>query len=63
MLGEFHTASLVLCGHLAFAALPGMELVGIEFLHGFLVATQLVEQGNLFQHEVVALLNQLGVFL
>ena len=40
-----------------------MELVGIEFSLGLFVTSKLVEQGNLFQYEVVALGNQLRILL
>ena len=40
-----------------------MELVGIELGLGLFVASELVEQGNLFQYEVVALCNELRILL
>ena len=43
----FYAANLILRRHLAFAALPRVELVGVELRHGLLVASQLVEQGDL----------------
>ena len=63
LLGKLHPAQLILGRHLAFAALPRMELVGIELLHGFLIASQLVEQRNLLQYKVVALGYQLRIVL
>ena len=62
-LGQLYAADLILRGHLAFAALPGMEDVGIELLHGILVAAHLVEQGDFLEHEVVAALDELRVLL
>ena len=63
LLRQLHPAYLVLCRHLTFAALPGMKLVGIKFPHRFLMAPKLVEQGDLLEQQVVALLNQFRVFL
>ena len=53
LLGQFYTTNLILCGYLAFATLPWMEGVGLELLHGFFIAPKLIEQGNLFEHEVI----------
>ena len=63
LFGQLHTGYLVLSGHLAFATFPRMELVGVELLLGLLVTTKLVEQGDFLQHEVIALLDESGVFL
>ena len=60
---KLYTTNLVLCRHLAFATFPGMELVGVELSLCLFVTSQLVEQGNLFEHEVVALGNQFRILL
>ena len=39
LLCQFHPCYLVLSRHLAFTALPRMEVVAVEFAHSFLVAT------------------------
>ena len=60
---KFHTGSLVLHGHFAFAALPWVELVRIEFTTCFGIVPGLVEKCYLFKHKVVALPYQLGIIL
>ena len=40
-----------------------MELVGIELLHGLLVSSKLIEQGDLLEHEVVTTQNQIRISL
>lgn len=54
LFGEFGAAGLILQGHLAFAAFPGVELMAVEQLHRLLVAAGLVEQGDEFEQKVVA---------
>ena len=58
-----HPADLILRRHFSFASFPGVELVGVELVHGLFVAADLIEQGNLFEHEVVAALDEGGVLL
>jgi hypothetical protein len=38
LLRQFNPTDLVLGRNLAFATLPRMELVGIEFMHGLFIA-------------------------
>ena len=60
---QLHATELILCRHLALAAFPRMEFVGVEFLLRLFVASRLVEQCDPFEHEVVALRDELRVLL
>ena len=40
-----------------------MEVMSIEFAHGFLIATQLVQQRDVLEQEVVALRHEFGIAL
>ena len=40
-----------------------MELVSVEFAHGFFVASHLIEQGDFLEHEVIAAQDEFGVLL
>lgn len=62
-LSQLYAAELVLRRHLAFAALPRVEDVAVEQRLGLLVAASLVEQGYLFEQQVVPLVYQRLVFL
>ena len=57
---QFDAAQLVLSAHFAFAAFPRMEDVLVEQGLGFFVAAELVEQGDVFEDEVVALCHEVG---
>ena len=63
LLGLFQTTELVLAAYFALTAFPRMEDVCVEHLLCFSIATELIEQGDVFQYEVVALLDQFVVFL
>ena len=60
---QLHAADLILGRHLAFATLPGMEHMGIEFRHRLLIAAKLIEKRYLLKHQVVALLNEPRILL
>ena len=63
LLCQLYATNLILCGHLAFATFPRMKLVGIKFCLGLFVTSELVEQGNLLQYQIIALRNELRVLL
>ena len=63
LLGNLQTTHLILPTHLAFAAFPRMEDAVVDDFLRFLIATQHIEQGGLFEHEVVATLNELNMLL
>ena len=63
LLSEFYTTYLILCGHLTFSTLPWVELVAVEQLHSFFEAPYLIEQGNFFEQEVVALSDEFRIQL
>lgn len=62
LLCQFHACKLILCRHLAFAALPGVEYVGVELGLSLLILSCLVEQSNLLEQQVVAPGNEVAVF-
>ena len=61
--GQFYAGRLILSRDLAFATLPGMELMVVKLLLGFLIFAALVQKRYFFQNEVVALFDQLGIVL
>ena len=61
--GQFDAADLILCGHLAFASLPGMEDVAVEFVHRLFVTPYLIQEGDFLEHVVVTTLYEVWIFL
>ena len=61
LLGNLQTAHLILSAHLAFAAFPGVEDAVVDDLLGFLIAAKHIEQRGLFEHEVIALTDELWI--
>ena len=57
LLRHLDAAALVLRRDLAFSAFPRVESVGVQLFAGFGVAAEVVQQGDLFEHEVVAALH------
>ena len=55
VLGQLHQGRGVLAGHLALAALPGVEAVGHDEVIGLLIPAQQVQQGGVFDLQIVPL--------
>ena len=62
-LGELYAAILILGGHFPFAPFPRVEYVVVEELDGAAVVAGEVEEGDLLEEQVVAALDELGIFL
>ena len=60
---QFHACHLVLRGYLAFASLPGMERVIVYQFLSLAVFSCLVEQGGIFDEQVIALLHEIKMAL
>ena len=60
---QFDAAYLILSADFSFASFPWVEDTAVEFLHCFCIVSCLVEKGYLFEYEVVAALDEIGVFL
>ena len=60
---QLYTGKLILCRNLSFPPFPGMELAGIDHTDRFFISSQLVEQGYIFQIQIVTQESDLFMFV